>query len=349
MGTSMTAMLVGTPEDVGGHPGVTATIPRDEIEEALASDQPLDLILDVTWPKDGGVETTDVTVTLAAQRPRVAAGRDGLGRDHPLVRPSRARAGDRRAGLRGTGDPRGHAADRRSRVGVGRDGGLDRAGPADGRRWRRWPGARRGRARSRRGGDCERPRPERARRPDRHGDRGSRGGDCRQRTRCLDRDGDRGSRRGDRPARSAGPRRGDPRCARRRRADRHGDRGRRCGRGDDRTRPRRAAAIHDETSLAARGVGQAVPGMDEATLAARGIETVAPGGRDEATFAARGIDAGTPAATHDEATLAARGVGVTVPGMDETTLAAAAGSSRSRFPRATTRPRLRLVASRGPW
>ena len=82
------------------------------------------------------------------------------------------------------------------------------------------------------------------------------------------------------------------------------------------------AAIHDETSLAARGVGQAVPGMDEATLAARGIETVAPGGRDEATFAARGIDAGTPAATHDEATLAARGVGVTVPGMDETTLAA---------------------------
>ena len=63
MGTSMTAMLVGTPEDVGGHPGVTATIPRDEIEEALASDQPLDLILDVTRPKDGGVETTDVTVT----------------------------------------------------------------------------------------------------------------------------------------------------------------------------------------------------------------------------------------------------------------------------------------------
>jgi hypothetical protein len=43
--------------------GVTATIPRDEIEEALASDQPLDLILDLTWPKDGGLETTDITVT----------------------------------------------------------------------------------------------------------------------------------------------------------------------------------------------------------------------------------------------------------------------------------------------
>jgi hypothetical protein len=57
----MTAMLVDTPE-LGGDPGVTATIGRDEIEEALAADEPLDLILDVARPADGGVETAGVSV-----------------------------------------------------------------------------------------------------------------------------------------------------------------------------------------------------------------------------------------------------------------------------------------------
>jgi hypothetical protein len=57
----MTAMLVDTPE-LGGDPGVTATIGRDEIEEALAADEPLDLILDVARPANGGVETTGVSV-----------------------------------------------------------------------------------------------------------------------------------------------------------------------------------------------------------------------------------------------------------------------------------------------
>jgi hypothetical protein len=62
MGTSMTAMLA--PEDVGGRPdGVTATIPRGDIEEALASDAPLDLFLDVTRTTDGRVENSDVKVT----------------------------------------------------------------------------------------------------------------------------------------------------------------------------------------------------------------------------------------------------------------------------------------------
>ena len=51
MGTSMTAMLVDAPE-LGGDPGVTATIGRDEIEEALAADEPLDLILDVARPAE---------------------------------------------------------------------------------------------------------------------------------------------------------------------------------------------------------------------------------------------------------------------------------------------------------
>jgi len=57
----MTAMLVDAPE-LGGDPGVTATIGRDEIEEALAADEPLDLILDVARPANGGIETTDVSV-----------------------------------------------------------------------------------------------------------------------------------------------------------------------------------------------------------------------------------------------------------------------------------------------
>jgi hypothetical protein len=62
MGTGMTAMLVA-PEDVGGRPdGITAMISRGEIEEALASDAPLDLILDLERPKEGRVETTDVKV-----------------------------------------------------------------------------------------------------------------------------------------------------------------------------------------------------------------------------------------------------------------------------------------------
>jgi len=61
MGTSMTAMLVDAPE-LGGDPGVTATIGRDEIEEALAADEPLDLILDVARPANGGIETTGVSV-----------------------------------------------------------------------------------------------------------------------------------------------------------------------------------------------------------------------------------------------------------------------------------------------
>jgi hypothetical protein len=57
----MTAMLVDAPE-LGGDPGVTATIGRDEIEEALAADEPLDLILDVARPANGGIETTGVSV-----------------------------------------------------------------------------------------------------------------------------------------------------------------------------------------------------------------------------------------------------------------------------------------------
>ena len=55
------------------------------------------------------------------------------------------------------------------------------------------------------------------------------------------------------------------------------------------------AGIHDEATPAARGVGQTVPGADEATLAARGIE--APVAHDEATLAARGIETPAPVAS----------------------------------------------------
>jgi len=80
-------------------------------------------------------------------------------------------------------------------------------------------------------------------------------------------------------------------------------------------------AIHDETTLAARGVGQVVPGSDEAGLTARGLDpaiATAIGAHDEATTAR---DLATPA-IHDETTLAARGVDQIVPNADEATLTA---------------------------
>jgi hypothetical protein len=71
-GTSATAMLVATPADVGGRPdAATVTLAREEIEEALASDEPLDLILTVDRdsgpPKDVRVswERSDLETVLA--------------------------------------------------------------------------------------------------------------------------------------------------------------------------------------------------------------------------------------------------------------------------------------------
>jgi hypothetical protein len=60
-GTGAAAMLVGSAEDVGGRPdAATITLEREEIEEALASDAPLDLILAV---KAGESEPRDVRVS----------------------------------------------------------------------------------------------------------------------------------------------------------------------------------------------------------------------------------------------------------------------------------------------
>ena len=60
-GTGAAAMLVGSAEDVGGRPdAATVTLERDEIQEALASDAPLDLILSV---QAGDTEPRDVRVS----------------------------------------------------------------------------------------------------------------------------------------------------------------------------------------------------------------------------------------------------------------------------------------------
>ena len=301
MGTSMTAMLVGTPQDVGGHPGVTATIPRDEIEEALASDQPLDLILDVTWPKDGGVETTDVTVNW--QRSDLESLLAGM--DSDAITLSFDRAALERAidepdfegqGIREVMLLTVAAASASAAMAVSTAQGqlMDAGGGGGAVPVVVAPGhGEAGTASALAPGGLDVPIATAIAAHEATGALAASGHD----------EATLVARGVDVPIATAiaAAGAGEATTAR------------------DLAAP---AAIHDETSLAARGVGQAVPGMDEATLAARGIETVAPGGRDEATLAARGIDAGTPAATHDEATLAARGVGVTVPGMDETTLAA---------------------------
>ena len=76
-----------------------------------------------------------------------------------------------------------------------------------------------------------------------------------------------------------------------------------------------APGIHDETTLAARGVDQIVPGADETTLAARGIDT--PAVHDEGTLVTRGIEA--PPVPADSSG------GIEVPTLDSGTAAAIGG------------------------
>ena len=70
--------------------------------------------------------------------------------------------------------------------------------------------------------------------------------------------------------------------------------------------PGTPAAVHDEVSLTARGI-------EPGTLAAA---------HDEASLTARGIEPGTLAATHDEASLTARGIGPLTAVHDEASLTA---------------------------
>jgi hypothetical protein len=73
-------------------------------------------------------------------------------------------------------------------------------------------------------------------------------------------------------------------------------------------------AVHDEATLAARGVDRTMPGMDEATLTARGIVT--PTVHDEAGATARGIE--TPVVVDS-------GTGFELPSIDDGTAAAIGG------------------------
>ena len=75
------------------------------------------------------------------------------------------------------------------------------------------------------------------------------------------------------------------------------------------------AGIHDETTPAARGVGQTIPGADEATLAARGIET--PAVHDEGTLVTRGIES--------EPVVVDSGSSLELPSVDPGTAAAIGG------------------------
>jgi hypothetical protein len=75
------------------------------------------------------------------------------------------------------------------------------------------------------------------------------------------------------------------------------------------------AGIHDETTLAARGVDQTIPGADEATLAARGIET--PAVHDEGTLVTRGIES--------EPVVVDSGSSLELPSVDTGTAAAIGG------------------------
>ena len=80
-------------------------------------------------------------------------------------------------------------------------------------------------------------------------------------------------------------------------------------------------AVHDEATLAARGIdAPVVASHDEATLAARGIEIPTVASHDEATLAARGIAPAPTATAVDDG-----GISIDMPTVDATTAAVAGG------------------------
>ncbi len=101
-GTSATAMLVATPEDAERRPNAaTVTLAREEIEEALASDEPLELILTVDR---GGSDPEDVRVAWQrSDLEAVLAGADADGITFSFDRSELARALE--PGLRGPRHP----------------------------------------------------------------------------------------------------------------------------------------------------------------------------------------------------------------------------------------------------
>ena len=344
-GTSATAMLVATPEDVGGRPdAATVTLAREEIEEALASDQPLDLILTVdrgtSSPQDVRVswERSDLETVLAEY---------GHRRDHALVRSRGALPGARAGGLRGARHPRDGDDHGRCRGRLGSSRSVDRVRTAAGHGGRRRGDFGNRRSAGRPGddpvpepGDRRRPEPVPGRSVDRRhrqaepgtipylsqgigvdqsqfqGDASTAGTQAEPGTIPYLSQGigvDQSQFQGDASTAGTQAEPGTiPYLSQ--------------GIGVDQSQFQgdATAGIHDEATLIARGVDPAIATAmashgeaataselaavaaihDESTLAARGVDQIVPGA-DEATLAARGIH--TPA-VHDEGTLVTRGI-----------------------------------------
>jgi hypothetical protein len=285
-GTGATAMLVGTPEDVGGRPdAATVTVTREEIEEALASNDPLDLILSVkrgeTDPQDVRVawERSDLEKVLAGiDSGAVTFSFDRAELQRALEQPDFEGHGIREMVLLTVAAASASAALAASTAsgqlmdGTGAVGGTSVAAvqPGD-------PGTI----------------PYLS-----HGI-------------GVDESVFQGE-----PTAQPGDPGTIPYLSHGIGVDESVFQGEASPSGDLAT-----PAIHDEATPAQRGVGQTVPGADEASLTARGVDVAiatAIGAHDEATTA-RDL---APPTANDEATAAARGVGQTVPGADEAGLAA---------------------------
>jgi hypothetical protein len=315
-GTGATAMLVGTPEDVGGRPdAATVTVTREEIEEALASDDPLDLILSVksgeTDPQDVRVawERSDLEKVLAGiESGAVTFSFDRAELQRALDQPDFEGHGIREMVLLTVAAASASAALAASTAsgqlmdGSGVEGGTPAAAvqPGD-------PGTIPylshgiGVDESVFQGE-----PAAAAQP---GDPGtipylSHGQGV-----------DESLFQGEPTAQPGDP--GTiPYLSHGQGVDESLFQGGASPSGDLAT-----PAIHDEATPAQRGVGQTVPGADEAGPAARGVDVAiatAIGAHDEATTA-RDL---APPTANDEATAAARGIGQTAPGADEAGLAA---------------------------
>ena len=283
-GTSATAMLVGTPTDVGGRPeGATVTMAREEIEEALAADEPLELILTV----DRGAGTPQ-DVRVAWQRSdleTVLAGTDAGGITFSFDRAELYRALEHPVfeghGLRemvlltvaaASASAALAASTASGQLMEGTGGGATATVVAPGH------------------GEATTARDLAA--PAIHDEATAAARGIGQIVPGADEAGL--TARGLDPAIATA-----------------------IGAHDEATTARDLAtpAIHDETTLAARGVDQIVPGADEAGLAARGIHT--PAVHDEGTLVTRGIEA--PAVPADSSG------GLEVPSLDSGTAAAIGG------------------------
>ena len=344
-GTSATAMLVATPEDVGGRPdAATVTLAREEIEEALASDQPLDLILTVdrgtsspqdvrvSWERSdletvlSGTDTGGITLSFdRAELNRALEQEDFEGHGiREMVMITVAAAGASAALAASTASAQlldtagGGGATSVTAVQPGDPGtipylsqgiGVDQSqfqGEASTAGTQASPERSRTSAR---GSASTRASSRAKRRPP-----ARRPSPERSRTSARGSASTRASSRAKRrpPARRPSPERS--------RTSARGSASTRASSRANATRP----AIHDEATLIARGVDPAIATAmashgeaataselaavaaihDESTLAARGVDQIVPGA-DEATLAARGIH--TPA-VHDEGTLVTRGI-----------------------------------------